>query len=47
MTALHCVTRNNDTEIVRLLLQYSADPNICDKVSQLLISLLIYFNTGW
>ena len=34
MTALHCVSRSNHTEIVQLLLQYSADPNTCDKVGQ-------------
>ena len=32
MTALHWASSNNHTEIVQLLLQYSADPNICDKV---------------
>ena len=32
-TALHWASSNGHTEIVQLLLQYKADPNICDKVS--------------
>ena len=39
MTALHWASSNNHTEIVQLLLQYNADPNICDKVS---LSLLLF-----
>ena len=32
-TALHIASENGDSDIVRLLLQSQADPNICDQVS--------------
>ena len=32
VTALHWASENGHTEIVQLLLQYNANPNICNKV---------------
>ena len=32
-TALHLATKGNYSELIKLLLNSNADPNICDKVS--------------
>ena len=34
MTAIQCGSRKGHSEIVQLLLDYQADPNICTKVNE-------------